>query len=124
MAKRYGAPSEASDTKRVTACYQTGQATWCARPNIYVCLSFGNAWQTVSTSLYFGAECFWTSRRHFYMFVEGMGLVRDFVLYKMHGTAVDFAEFAAPLYTCLLDQPGGRRGGPRLGINHYSVIKS
>jgi hypothetical protein len=53
-----------------------------------------------------------------------MGLVRDCVLYKMHGTAVDFAEFSAPLYTCFLDQPGGRRGGPRLGINHYSVIKS
>jgi hypothetical protein len=30
---------EASATKRVTACYQPGQATCRARPNVYVCKS-------------------------------------------------------------------------------------
>ncbi len=38
-AKRNGTAYEASTTKRVLACYQAGQATRCARPNVSVCLS-------------------------------------------------------------------------------------
>jgi hypothetical protein len=38
-AKQYGTSSEASATKRATACYQPVQATWCAMPNTYVCWS-------------------------------------------------------------------------------------
>jgi hypothetical protein len=36
LAKQYGTPSETSNTKRAMAYNQPGQATWRARPNVYV----------------------------------------------------------------------------------------
>ncbi len=50
-AKRYGTPSAASATKRVTACYRPGAAAWRAKPKVYVCRSVFPAAQKCSPIL-------------------------------------------------------------------------